>query len=84
MKKQGELHAGVFGVVTGGQFLLGLWHIERSAVDFGQGGDQENDRSDRLEHRKPERAYLRFNDFDHAQRTGQQDHPTNDSPRASS
>ena len=41
-EERGELHAAVFGVESGDQFVFGFGQIERHAIGFGERGDQED------------------------------------------
>ena len=54
MKNAGELHAAVFGVEAGHQFVFGFRQIERHAVGFGEGRDEEDDEADDLRERPVE------------------------------
>ena len=48
MKKRGEAHGAVLGVVAGDQLRLGLRQVERQAVGLGEGGDQEDQEAEEL------------------------------------
>ena len=51
MKNAGELHAGIFGVESGHQFVFGFGKIERHAIGFGERGDHEQHEADDLRKR---------------------------------
>ena len=62
-----ELHARIFDVVTGDQFRFAFCHIERSASEFGDGGDEEDQRGKRSQEYKPD-ILLALDDRAHAHR----------------
>ena len=46
--KEGELHGGVFRLITGDQFIFTFVEVEGTAVRLGKGADQEYDETEGL------------------------------------
>ena len=52
-EEQGKLHRAVLDVVAGDDLTLAFSQVERRPVGFGEGGDDEDDDPQRLQHESP-------------------------------
>ena len=63
-KEHAELHAGIFHMITIGQFLLGFRLIKRVAMGDRNPRDQEGTEAKKLRHDEPQ-AFLSGDDLTH-------------------
>src|SRR5208282_4181954 len=80
-EKHGELHGAVLGVVSGHEFGFSFRQIKRGAVGFRVGGDQVDEKGQRLpvknvpaRNEMPEHAALRIHDLAQAEAAGHNQH----------